>query len=86
MPIFAANLSLQPLEPIKTEVVMPQQPPVSPSNLSKFMTAEIPSAQFDWKGSGLENPLESKFFLYLCLYLIIKKVLKYFHKFHHRFC
>lgn len=62
MPIFASNLSLQPLEPVKTEIISSQAPSLS-SSTSKSMTAEIPSAQFDWKGSGLENPLESKFFL-----------------------
>lgn len=61
MPIFAANLSLQPLEPIKSDVVSPQPPPLSPSITTKSVQPEIPSAQFDWKGSGLENPLESKY-------------------------
>lgn len=61
MPIFASNLSSQPLEPVKTEISSPQVPPLSPSTVTKSMPADIPTAQFDWKGSGLENPLESKF-------------------------
>lgn len=60
MPIFAANLSCQPLEPIKSEIltndVLSSSPPISKKPLP-----EIPNAQFDWKGAGLENPLESEY-------------------------
>lgn len=63
MPIFAANLSLQPLEPIKSEPLINQALPSSPSVSKKPLQPEIPTAQFDWKGAGLENPLESECFL-----------------------
>lgn len=56
MPLYACNLGLQPLEPVKTEhqsaAIL-----LSPTLHSKTVPEEIPSAQFDWKGSGLENPL-----------------------------
>lgn len=60
MPIFASNLGLQPLEPIKSEIPLTQATSLSPSISRKSVPTEIPSAQFDWKGAGLENPLESK--------------------------
>ncbi|KAJ8924099.1 hypothetical protein NQ315_006881 [Exocentrus adspersus] len=58
MPRFAANLGLAPLEPIKSE--MPTSVlKSSPSTSSQPSNSDIPSAQFDWNGSGLVNPLDS---------------------------
>ncbi|CAH0550027.1 unnamed protein product [Brassicogethes aeneus] len=69
MPRFAANLGSTPLEPIKPEVIrQPATKPVevnlaTPGPAASAATApatlEIPSAQFDWTGSGLINPLDS---------------------------
>ncbi|XP_018578456.1 uncharacterized protein LOC108916643 [Anoplophora glabripennis] len=58
MPRFAANLGLTPLEPIKTEI-SPCTLKSSPSTSSQPSSSDIPSAQFDWNGSGLVNPLDS---------------------------
>ncbi|XP_063932663.1 aftiphilin isoform X2 [Zophobas morio] len=61
MPRFAANLGLTPLEPVKTEILTPTpiQNVSSPSNSSQKNNSDIPTAQFDWSGSGLINPLDS---------------------------
>lgn len=61
MPKFAANLSLNPLEPLKPEVVNPsssshQNETVPSSN------SDVPSVNFDWGSSGLVNPLDCKYF------------------------
>lgn len=56
MPLYACNLGLQPLEPTKTDL-QTTSTHLSPTIQPKTVTEEIPSAQFDWKGSGLENPL-----------------------------
>nr|XP_023021282.1 uncharacterized protein LOC111509715 [Leptinotarsa decemlineata] len=58
MPRFAANLGLQPLEPIRTE--QPTSSILKPSpSIPQPQNVDIPSAQFDWMGSGLVNPLDS---------------------------
>jgi hypothetical protein len=61
MPRFAANLGLTPLQPVKTEILtpIPVQNVSSPSNSSQKNSIDIPTAQFDWSGSGLINPLDS---------------------------
>ncbi|KAJ8936636.1 hypothetical protein NQ314_012252 [Rhamnusium bicolor] len=56
IPRFAANLGLKPLEPIKTEILTPTVLKSSPSISTQPSNVEIPSAQFDWNGSGLINP------------------------------
>lgn len=61
MPRFAANLGLTPLEPIRTEIP-PCAQKSSPSTSSQPSSSDIPSAQFDWNGSGLVNPLDCKYF------------------------
>nr|CAI5818517.1 unnamed protein product [Callosobruchus analis] len=58
MPRFAANLTMEPLEPVKTECVSPSLYKSNPSCAQPPLTPEIPSAQFDWSGSGLTNPLD----------------------------
>nr|CAH7768263.1 unnamed protein product [Callosobruchus chinensis] len=58
MPRFAANLTMEPLEPVKTECVSPSLYKSNPSCTQQPLTPEIPSAQFDWSGSGLTNPLD----------------------------
>lgn len=61
MPKFAANLSAAPLEPVKSEILTP-----TPANVS-FSTptsqSDIPTAQFDWSGSGLTNPLDCEYWM-----------------------
>ncbi|XP_060528176.1 uncharacterized protein LOC132703111 isoform X2 [Cylas formicarius] len=64
MPRYAANLSLAPLEPIKSNSLAQNLNPVvenNPSNASQSVstTLEIPIAEFDWSDSGLTNPLDS---------------------------
>jgi hypothetical protein len=63
MPRFAANLGLTPLQPVKTEILtpIPVQNVSSPSNSSQKNSIDIPTAQFDWSGSGLINPLDCKY-------------------------
>ncbi|VEN50631.1 unnamed protein product [Callosobruchus maculatus] len=58
MPRFAANLTMEPLEPVKTECVSPSLYKSNPPCTQQPLTPEIPSAQFDWSGSGLTNPLD----------------------------
>lgn len=65
MPRFAANLGVQPLEPVKMEPLTPTPaepvPPIIQS--SQPEVEEVPSAEFDWNSSGLVNPLDCKYFL-----------------------
>lgn len=67
MPIYASNLGFVPLEPIKPEVVpsVPQVPEKSiqeqSSQVQVLSQTDIPTAQFDWMGSGLTNPLDCKY-------------------------
>lgn len=63
VPKFAANLGLNPLEPLKPEVLTPEvvspKPPPQIEPVTTFPT-ELPSAQFDWTSAGLTNPLDCK--------------------------
>lgn len=69
MPKYAANLGLTPLEPVKSsDIASTASVHNGTSNIVDSSTTapvEIPSAQFDWNGSGLINPLD-------CKYLILK--------------
>ncbi|GJQ76377.1 hypothetical protein Trydic_g2095 [Trypoxylus dichotomus] len=63
MPKYAANLGLTPLEPVKSTDIASTSTQFGNSNpidASSPATAQvdIPSAQFDWNGSGLINPLD----------------------------
>ncbi|CAH1955323.1 unnamed protein product [Acanthoscelides obtectus] len=58
MPRFAANLTMEPLEPIKTECASPSLHKSAPLLNPQPPVPEVPSAQFDWSGSGLTNPLD----------------------------
>lgn len=60
IPRFAANLSQEPLEPIKTETAGILQGD-SPNPTCQQVAEEIPSVQFDWNSSGLTNPLDCEF-------------------------
>lgn len=75
MPRYAATLGYTPLEPMKsTDLLTPTLVESSSQIPSSSSTqAEIPSAQFDWVGSGLTNPLESEslFFIFTKTLLLI---------------
>lgn len=67
MPKFAANLSMAPLEPIKsdTQPTFSQQKVLQPTIIPPTSNIEpplnnndIPNVDFDWNGAGLVNPLE----------------------------
>ncbi|XP_028131999.1 aftiphilin [Diabrotica virgifera virgifera] len=63
VPKFAANLGVQPLEPIKMESLTPSPSKPTPpapqiSSQSSQEAQDVPSAQFDWTNSGLVNPLD----------------------------
>ncbi|KRT83599.1 hypothetical protein AMK59_3664 [Oryctes borbonicus] len=63
MPKYAANLGLTPLEPVKstdlasTSAQFGNSNPIE-ANCPATAQGDIPSAQFDWNGSGLINPLD----------------------------
>ncbi|EEB13382.1 conserved hypothetical protein [Pediculus humanus corporis] len=59
VPRFAANLGVNPLEPVKAN----ENSKFAQSNFPKTeSTVEevVPAAQFDWNGSGLTNPLDNE--------------------------
>ncbi|XP_056630006.1 aftiphilin isoform X1 [Diorhabda sublineata] len=63
VPRFAANLGLQPLEPVKMESIAPTPSPSTPPIVQTTFQAqtdiqEVPNAEFDWTSSGLVNPLD----------------------------
>lgn len=72
MPRFAANLSFNPLEPLKpstaNSVVVVTAPTSRSSDTNTSSTSnirttippsgEVPAVQFDWNSSGLVNPLD----------------------------
>lgn len=53
MPRYAATLGFAPLEPVKSDVH-----PNIEADQELGQQTDIPSAEFDWVGSGLVNPLE----------------------------
>ncbi|KAK5649098.1 hypothetical protein RI129_003990 [Pyrocoelia pectoralis] len=53
MPRYAATLGFTPLEPVKSDVL-----PNIDAGQELVQQTDIPSAEFDWVGSGLVNPLE----------------------------
>lgn len=80
MPRYASNLSFNPLEPLKpsttssintTSSSSSSSSSISKSELSdakiptKIQPDVIPEVEFDWNSSGLVNPLDGKFFLYI---------------------
>lgn len=69
MPRFAANLSFNPLEPLKPQQVSHSSTSAesSHSNSLNERTAnitktDVPAVEFDWNSSGLVNPLDGKKF------------------------
>jgi hypothetical protein len=74
MPRFAANMSFNPIEPLKPTTS--QNPTVNlsdtkPSILqpAKTSTEIVPDVEFDWNSSGLQNPLDGKLFRFLIKFL-----------------
>lgn len=80
MPRYASNLSFNPLEPLKpsttssintTSSSSSSSSSISKSELNdakipaKIQPDVIPEVEFDWNSSGLVNPLDGKFFLYI---------------------
>lgn len=66
MPRFAANMSLNPIEPtIRAQTLSVQssteQPKPSVLQPVKVKSETVPEAEFDWNSSGLVNPLDGKF-------------------------
>lgn len=68
MPRYAANLSLDPIQPQTLQQIQANTSGASNSNnhttvsksIPKKDVAEVPAAQFDWSGAGLVNPLAGK--------------------------
>lgn len=80
MPRYASNLSFNPLEPLKPSTTSSINATSSSSSSSSISKSElndakiipakiqpdvIPEVEFDWNSSGLVNPLDGKFFLYI---------------------
>lgn len=63
MPKFASNLGFQPLEPQKT---VP-----STSTQNETQPVEVPDAKFDWTSSGLVNPLDCKYLMFLSTFITL---------------
>lgn len=60
MPRFAANLSFDPIQPLK---------PTKPTDVASG-SKDVPVAQFDWTTAGLVNPLDGKFTKFHDLYAL----------------
>ena len=76
MPRFAANLSLNPIEPIKPTVSQsstsaPKEITHSILQPTKAPTDFVPEAEFDWNSSGLVNPLDGKLNQLVVLLLLL---------------
>lgn len=70
MPRFAANMSFNPIEPLKSKTPLSLQESVKPSELQpvKVTSEVVPEAEFDWNSSGLVNPLDGKFYHFVHLF------------------
>lgn len=84
MPRFAANLSFNPIEPLKPSSSQSSssksstgtKPPVlQPSTVP---TETVPEAEFDWNSSGLVNPLDGELNSSVTLLLLRSLVSFYF--------
>ncbi|XP_017470675.1 PREDICTED: uncharacterized protein LOC108362271 isoform X2 [Rhagoletis zephyria] len=69
MPRFAANLSFNPLKPLKPQTVNPSTTTAgidsehysNGSDVSNYsMKTDVPDVEFDWQSAGLVNPLDDK--------------------------
>ncbi|KAK6638733.1 hypothetical protein RUM43_007000 [Polyplax serrata] len=58
VPRFAANLGVNPLEPVKANEIPTPFSEGSYHQLEDTAQNVVPAAQFDWKSSGLTNPLD----------------------------
>lgn len=81
MPRFAANLSFNPIEPMKptssqsSTIKSPAETKPSILQPKKAPTETVPEAEFDWNSSGLINPLDGElkfdhFTCWLCLWFL----------------
>lgn len=79
MPKFAANLGVTPLQPVKSsDIIAPQTGTTNAAELNSSSSTQIdiPSAQFDWNGSGLINPLDCKYYLCYIITSFLNRNLK----------
>lgn len=60
MPRFAANLSFNPIEPLKPTEGGSRPSELNPSVLLPSKTETVPQANFDWNSAGLVNPLDGE--------------------------
>jgi hypothetical protein len=74
MPRFAANMSFNPIEPMKPQTSsLTEQTKPSLLQPVKAKSDTVPEASFDWNSAGLVNPLDGEFayltVLIFCCYL-----------------
>ena len=70
MPRFAANLGFNPLEPLKpvklgTSVVGSEPTTSIYNHKTGTVRTEVPAVEFDWNTSGLVNPLDGMFIIFV---------------------
>lgn len=73
MPRFAANLSMNPIEPLKPTSSQSSTIKSSTEVQSSMLhtTKEVvPEAEFDWNSSGLVNPLDGELQFFVSLFSV----------------